>query len=91
MTAWNLGPVSNGLGTEVTPETGWIWLIKNFTYVLGTLAGCLSSKKVALGVLDPYLLLIRSRMLASSHCLVMALFFFNGVGFSSALRSISLL
>ena len=45
MTGWNLGPVCNGLGTEVPPETGWIWLIKNFTYVLGTLAGSLSSIK----------------------------------------------
>ena len=50
MTDWNLGPVSNGLATEVPPETGWIWLIKNFTYVLGTLAGCLSSKKFFGGV-----------------------------------------
>lgn len=45
MTDWNLGPVCNGLGAEVPPETGWIWLIKNFTYVLGTLAGSLSSIK----------------------------------------------
>ena len=36
--------------TDSPLETSWIWLIKNFTYVLGTLAGCLSSKKVALGV-----------------------------------------
>jgi len=45
VTDWNLGPVCNGLGAEVPPETGWIWLIKNFTYVLGTLAGSLPSIK----------------------------------------------
>ena len=45
MTDWNLGHVCNGLGAEVPLETGWIWLIKNFTYVLGTLAGSLSSIK----------------------------------------------
>jgi len=29
----------------VPRETGWIWLIENFTYVLGTLAGSLFSIK----------------------------------------------